>query len=134
VHAAYFPDDGWVPASLEEGAPPAVVLGTADAHDVIVRVVPAIRMVAPARLELLHTVRPELVWSAIPGVDVYTVRYSWANSFFLNQFIETADTSCVLPPGLFGAGDQGRWAVQAWAGGHLVASSEFVGTFTIGGR
>jgi hypothetical protein len=134
VHAAYFPDDGWVPAGLGSGAPPAVRVGADDVTGLEIAVVPAIRLVAPARLELVETVRPRLSWRPLAGIQSYTVLFSRANSFFLNQNQLVADSAYVLPPGYFRAGDQGRWAVQAYENGTLVASSEYVSTFTIGER
>lgn len=134
IHAAHLADDGWVPRTLGSGPPASVVVGKMDLHDLEIAVVPGIRLISPTRLEVVDTVRPTLAWEPVAGATRYLVLFSRANSFLLSETVTTMETSVLLPPGYFREGDQARWAVQVYAGEMLAASSEVVGTFTIGRR
>ena len=134
VHAAYFPDDGWVPGTLGTGAPAPVTVGVADVVNLVIAVLPGIRLISPTRLEVVDTVRPTLAWEPVIGATRYLVLFSRANSFILSQSVMSTEPSVTLPPGYFREGDQARWAVQVYLGEALLASSEEVGTFSIGRR
>jgi len=134
IHVAYLADDGWVPRTLGSGTPPPIKLGTTDVADLEVAILPGIRLVSPARLEVVGTVRPTLSWEPVAGATQYLVLFSRANSFLLSESITTSSTSTTLPPGYYREDDQARWAVQVYSGDSLVASSEAVGTFVIGRR
>lgn len=134
VHAAYLADDGWVPGTLGSGASAAVTVGTADVENVVVPVLPGIRLLSPKRLEVVATVRPALSWEPVVGAARYLVLFSRANSFVLSQSVMTMESSVLLPPGYYREGDQARWAVQVYVDDLLVASSEEVGSFIIGRR
>ncbi|MDZ4805920.1 MAG: carboxypeptidase-like regulatory domain-containing protein [Candidatus Eisenbacteria bacterium] len=134
IHAAYLADDGWVPGALGSGAPPPVTIGLTDLTDLEIEVLPGIRLISPERLEVVDTVRPTLVWEPVEGARRYLVLFSRANSFFLSENVMTNGTSTILPPGYYREGDQARWAVQVYVGEVLTASSEAVGSFTIGRR
>lgn len=134
VHAAYLADDGWV--SIEIGRPPGPAVRVFDrgVEDVEIAVVPAIPLVSPVGGAEMPVGHYRLTWRSVPGIERYRVLFSRGNSFLLTEGFETSDTTGLIPPAYYQVGDRGRWAVQAYDGSRLLASSDALGTFRIAPR
>jgi hypothetical protein len=134
VHAAYLSDDGWVSADIGRPPGPAIRVLEGDAEGVQVAVVPAIALVSPLGGEDMPVGDYRLTWRAVPGIDRYRVLFSRGNSFLLTEGFETPDTTGRIPPAYYQVGDRARWAVQAYDGDRLLASSDALGSFRVAFR
>lgn len=133
VQAGYLPDDGWV------AAPPAagheddnlVAVGVGGQAECRLELLPAIRLLAPAAGAEVASTRPRFSWRALPGTELYRVRFSNANGFILPNSNLTADTTLGAPPGYWGEGDWVRWAVEAYRADTLLGTSDAIATFVV---
>jgi hypothetical protein len=131
VHAAYLADDGWVSADIGRPPGPAVRVFDRDVDTVAVAVVPAIPLVSPIDGAEVTVGDYRLTWRGVAGIERYRVLFSRGNSFLLTEGFETSDTTGHISPAYYQVGDRGRWAVQAYDGPRLLASSDALGTFQV---